>query len=54
LKGDSGGPLIQDDGTGRALLVGISSWSRDCASVGIPGVYVEVSFYRDWIDANAV
>lgn len=42
--GDSGGPMTID---GR--LAGIVSWGRGCAVAGNPGVYTEVSKYRDWI-----
>ncbi|XP_054156822.1 trypsin-1-like [Oppia nitens] len=54
-QGDNGGPLIQTDPNGRAILVGISSFNARCASPdGTPDVFVEISNYRQWIDKNAV
>ena len=43
-SGDSGGPLTQDN-----FLVGITSWSDECAKDGYPGVYTEVTFFLNWI-----
>ena len=37
--------------SGRWTVVGLVSWGIGCAS-DIPGVYVKVSQYRDWINAN--
>lgn len=45
FKGDSGGPLTVDE-----VQVGIVSWSvKPCAVARFPGVFTQVSFYRDWI-----
>lgn len=43
-QADSGGPLAVEN-----LLVGIVSWGYGCAQPRLPGVYVEVAYYRDWI-----
>lgn len=43
-QGDSGGPVAID---GR--IAGIVSWGSGCGVKGLPGVYTEVAFYRDWI-----
>ena len=43
-KGDSGGPLTID---GR--LAGIISWGKDCGLPKTPGVYSEISYFREWI-----
>jgi secreted trypsin-like serine protease len=47
-QGDSGGPM-----TCGEFLCGIVSWGKGCAEAGYPGVYTEVSYFVDWILANA-
>ncbi|XP_058836024.1 brachyurin-like [Topomyia yanbarensis] len=51
-NGDSGGPLtVSDNGS---LQVGIVSFgSAAGCSIGMPSVYVRVTFFRDWIVANS-
>merc|ERR1712152_121099 len=49
--GDGGSPLVCQAKSGRWTVVGLVSWGIGCAS-DIPGVYVKVSQYRDWINAN--
>lgn len=44
--GDSGGPLAS-----KRILYGIVSFGYGCGKVA--GVYVKVSYYRDWIKAVA-
>jgi trypsin len=41
--GDSGGPLIVDDGFGNKVQVGVVSWGVECGSSLTRGVYSEVS-----------
>ena len=49
FKGDSGGPIIQRDQTGRATVVGVVSYGLGCGERGNPGVYTRVSYFIDWI-----
>ncbi|XP_066141749.1 trypsin-7-like [Euwallacea fornicatus] len=45
--GDSGGPLTVGD-----VLVGIAAWSSGCGEDNKPGVYVNVSKFRSWIQEH--
>ena len=47
-QGDSGGPMVCG-----GSLCGIVSWGYGCARPNYPGVYTEVSYFVDWINANA-
>ncbi|KAF4522560.1 hypothetical protein B566_EDAN012851 [Ephemera danica] len=50
-SGDSGGPLyVAPQVGGKGVVWGLVSWGFSCASDTHPGVYTEVSKYRDWID----
>lgn len=51
-KGDGGGPLVCPiEGSPNFYhQVGITSWGVGCGTVGVPGVYVNVAMFRDWID----
>uniref|UniRef100_T1KRU4 Peptidase S1 domain-containing protein n=1 Tax=Tetranychus urticae TaxID=32264 RepID=T1KRU4_TETUR len=49
-QGDSGGPMIYRDSNNRAHQIGIVSWGEGCGRKGIPGVYVDVNYYVDWIN----
>lgn len=47
-KGDGGGPLVCERG-GTWQVVGVVSWGIGCGQPGVPGVYVKVAHYLDWI-----
>ena len=49
-QGDSGGPMIGRDDTGGWVQVGIVSWGLGCARNGYPGVYTQISAFRDAIE----
>lgn len=48
-QGDSGGPLTRAEGPER-VLVGLVSGGKGCAIAGMPGLYVNVTEYRSWIE----
>merc|ERR1712227_950704 len=48
-QGDSGGPLVVFNEHGAATVVGVTSWGYGCGYPGLPGVYVRVDSYLDWI-----
>jgi len=47
-KGDGGGPLVCQRG-GSWQLAGLVSWGVGCGQRDVPGVYVKVSQYNQWI-----
>ncbi|XP_054285738.1 serine proteinase stubble-like isoform X2 [Macrosteles quadrilineatus] len=47
-KGDGGGPMVCERG-GTWQLVGVVSWGIGCGQYGVPGVYIKVAHYLDWI-----
>ncbi|XP_022101267.1 trypsin-1-like [Acanthaster planci] len=49
-SGDSGGPFVIKNSSGKWELVGVVSWGmKPCAMIGIPSVYADVMYLRDWI-----
>merc|ERR1712110_1040895 len=47
-KGDGGSPLVCQVG-GSWQLAGLVSWGVGCGQSDVPGVYVKVSEYNQWI-----
>lgn len=48
-KGDSGGAAVQKTDLGLAFQLGIVSFGDECET--LPGYYVRLSFYYEWIDS---
>ncbi|CAL1298490.1 unnamed protein product [Larinioides sclopetarius] len=51
-KGDGGGPLVCYRKDKSYALAGMVSWGIDCGTEGVPGVYIKVQKYLDWISKN--
>ncbi|XP_045055871.1 serine protease 44-like [Desmodus rotundus] len=47
-QGDSGGPLVCEFND-TWVQVGIVSWGYGCGRTEHPGIYTELSFYKDWV-----
>ncbi|XP_072748554.1 transmembrane protease serine 9-like [Anoplolepis gracilipes] len=48
-QGDSGGPLLSERKDEKYEEIGIVSWGIGCADPGVPGVYVKITDYLNWI-----
>jgi secreted trypsin-like serine protease len=48
-QGDSGGPMVSKDRKGEWVQIGIVSWGLGCAREAYPGVYTQLSAFRDEI-----
>merc|ERR1719219_867392 len=51
-QGDSGGPMVCYNTDGSGYLGGIVSWGIGCGGLYHPGVYTEVSYFVDWVEAH--
>ncbi|CAN8072670.1 unnamed protein product [Agarophyton chilense] len=51
-NGDSGGPLVQYNQHGRPVQIGITSFGLRCGDNGVPGVYIRLSSYIQWMAQN--
>ncbi|XP_053668284.1 inactive CLIP domain-containing serine protease A28-like [Anopheles marshallii] len=49
-KGDGGSPLACQTDSGTFVLAGIVSWGIGCGGHDLPGVYVAVNQYVNWIN----
>lgn len=50
--GDGGAPLVCKSNSGHWHVVGLVAWGVGCANPDVPGVYVNVAHYLDFITAN--
>jgi len=51
-QGDGGSPLVCRRQDGSYQLAGLVSWGIGCGQRGIPGVYVNINNYLQWIRHN--
>lgn len=48
--GDSGGPILREDGKGGWVQVGVVSFGvGKCGNAALPGVYTRLALYTDWM-----
>ncbi|KAF7386177.1 hypothetical protein HZH68_013309 [Vespula germanica] len=48
-QGDSGGPIFIERPNRKNEIIGIISWGLGCANKDVPGVYVKITDYLNWI-----
>lgn len=53
-KGDSGGPLMYENGRTWEVVGVVSFGPTPCGLPNVPGVYTKVHEYNDWIRSNIV
>ena len=49
-EGDGGSPLVCQV-NGGFKVAGLVSWGIGCGTQGVPGVYANVGYYRQWVDS---
>ena len=49
-QGDSSGPFVAADSSGKMTLIGVTSWGIGCAQKRKPGVYTKVVDFVPWIE----
>lgn len=47
---DGGAPMVCIDSGGKFSVAGLVIWGKKCGMQGVYGVYVNVPFYKTWID----
>lgn len=49
-QGDGGSPLVCENlQQGQFYVAGLVAWGIGCATHGVPGVYVNVAGFSNWI-----
>ncbi|KAI4499081.1 hypothetical protein M0802_005947 [Mischocyttarus mexicanus] len=48
-QGDSGGPIFIEKTNSKYEIIGIVSWGLGCANKDVPGIYVKITDYLNWI-----
>lgn len=48
-EGDSGGPLMVKQDNGHWVLAGTVSHGIKCAEPNLPGIYMKVTAYKQWM-----
>ena len=52
-KGDGGSPLVCNMND-QYFQAGIVAWGIGCGEIDVPGVYVNVALFRNWIDQKMI
>ena len=49
LKGDGGSPLVCEEFK-KWTVVGLAAWGIGCGEANVPGVYVDIATYSNFIE----